>query len=111
MMGMDSALLEPEVVPVAGSLNVHQRQLLDWLAASKTNAQIGHAAGRSEKTVRNQLTRVYAKLYVCNRAQAVALHLRMQFETRRKEWRSTDDGVYEEAFRDIRPIGYKPGCG
>jgi two-component system, NarL family, nitrate/nitrite response regulator NarL len=58
------------------SLNEHERRLLEWLASGRTNAQIGRCAGRSEKTIRNQLTTVYAKLGVANRAEAVAVHLR-----------------------------------
>jgi DNA-binding CsgD family transcriptional regulator len=57
-------------------LNDHERRLLEWLAAGRTNAQIGLCAGRSEKTIRNQLSAVYAKLGVVNRAEAVAVHLR-----------------------------------
>jgi DNA-binding CsgD family transcriptional regulator len=57
-------------------LNDHEHRLLEWLAAGRTNAQIGQCAGRSEKTIRNQLTTVYAKLGVANRAEAVAVHLR-----------------------------------
>jgi Bacterial regulatory proteins, luxR family len=50
------------------------------LAAGRTNAQIGQCAGRSEKAIRNQLTHVYAKLGVANRAEAVAVHMRAQLE-------------------------------
>jgi DNA-binding CsgD family transcriptional regulator len=63
----------------AASLTDAERAVLHWLAAGRSNAQIGLCVGRSEKTVRNQLTRVYAKLGVTNRAQAVAMHMRMEF--------------------------------
>ena len=63
----------------ARTLSARDKRLLDWLAAGRTNAQIGQCTGRSEKTIRNQLTRVYAKLGVVNRSEAVAVHLRMQF--------------------------------
>lgn len=58
------------------SLTVNELALLQWLCAGRTNAQIGVARSRSEKTVRNQLTRLYTKLDVVNRAQAVAVYLR-----------------------------------
>lgn len=60
-------------------LTAIERAVLQRLAAGHTNAQIGQHLGRSEKTVRNRLTRVYAKLGVANRAQAVAVHMRMEF--------------------------------
>lgn len=58
------------------NLNDREQRLLNWLAAGRTNAQIGLCSGRSEKTIRNQLTQVYAKLGVVNRAEAVAVHVR-----------------------------------
>jgi DNA-binding CsgD family transcriptional regulator len=58
------------------ALTAGESMLVRWLAAGRTNAQIGQCLGRSEKTVRNQLTRVYAKLGAANRAEAVALFLR-----------------------------------
>ena len=53
--------------------------VLRRLAAGHTNAQIAQHVGRSEKTVRNHLTRVYAKLGVANRTEAVAVHLCMEY--------------------------------
>ena len=80
-------------------LNEHEQGLIGWLAAGRTNSQIGQCLGRSEKTIRNQLTVVYAKLGVVNRAQAVAVHLRM---TLTRSGPPTSDS---DEFRDIRPIG------
>lgn len=54
--------------------------LMEGLCAGMTNAEIAATIGRSEKTVRNQLTKVYAKLGVSNRAGAVALYLRRHDE-------------------------------
>ena len=64
---------------IGGAHNAREKQLLDWVAAGRTNAQIGQCTGRSEKTIRNQLTGVYVKLGVVNRSEAVAVYLRMQF--------------------------------
>ena len=63
----------------AVALTAAEHAVMHWLAAGRSNAQIGQCLGRSEKTVRNQLTRVYAKLGVVNRAEAVAVHMRMEF--------------------------------
>ena len=57
-------------------LTPNERRLLEWLAAGRTNAQIARCVNRSDKTVSNQLTRVYAKLGVVNRTEAVAVFLR-----------------------------------
>ena len=66
------------------ALTATEQSLLHWLATGRTNAQIADRLKRSEKTVRNQLTSVYAKLGVVNRAQAVAVHMRMQFGPRER---------------------------
>jgi DNA-binding NarL/FixJ family response regulator len=50
------------------------------LAHGRSNAQIGQCLARSEKTVRNRLTRIYANLGVANRAEAVAVQMRMEFD-------------------------------
>ena len=64
---------------VAAALTATEHAVLHLLAAGRSDAQIGQCLGRSNKTVRNQLTRVYAKLGVANRAEAVAVHMRMEF--------------------------------
>lgn len=58
-------------------LSPNEAALMHWLARGYTNAQIGLCAHRSEKTVRNQLARLYAKLGAGNRAEAVAIYMRM----------------------------------
>lgn len=52
-----------------------EQSLMEGLCAGMSNAQLAAVIGRSEKTVRNQLTKVYAKLGVNNRAHAVAVYL------------------------------------
>ena len=68
----------------AASLTAAEHAVLYWLAAGRSNAQIGQCLGRSEKTVRNQLTRVYAKLGVVNRAEAAAVYMRREFGRRER---------------------------
>jgi DNA-binding CsgD family transcriptional regulator len=58
------------------ALTAAERRLLEWLSSGRTNAQIGAGLNRSEKTIRNQLTQLYAKLQVANRTEAVAVYLR-----------------------------------
>lgn len=85
----NAAALQPELVEasaqlmptatIAAALTATEHAVLHLLATGRSNAQIGQCLGRSSKTVRNQLTRVYTKLGVVNRAEAVAVHMRMEF--------------------------------
>ena len=55
------------------ALTPAQCRLAEHLASGLTNRQIALALGRSEKTVRNQVTALYARLGVRNRAGAAAV--------------------------------------
>ena len=76
----EPVLTTPKLARASGAptprLNPSEIHMLEWLAAGRTNAQIAQCVGRSVKTIGNQLTRVYAKLGVVNRAEAVAMYLR-----------------------------------
>ncbi|MGK5683431.1 response regulator transcription factor [Actinoplanes sp. URMC 104] len=54
-------------------LTVREREVLQRLAGGDTNARIARHLGVTEKTVRNQLTAVFAKLGVADRIQAALL--------------------------------------
>jgi transcriptional regulator EpsA len=47
-------------------------EILDWIAMGKTNPEIGNILDISAFTVKNHLQRVFKKLNVSNRAQAVS---------------------------------------
>ena len=64
----------------AATLTANEHVVLRLLASGRSNAQIGQCLARSEKTVRNWLTCIYTKLGVANRAEAVAVHMRMEFD-------------------------------
>ena len=53
------------------SLSPREREILSQLISGLTNVEIGKSLFISEKTVRNQLTRIFEKLGVSNRAQAI----------------------------------------
>lgn len=55
------------------TLTRREREVLDYLRLGLTNGQIALALGTAERTVRNQLSRVYEKLGVANRAEAVSV--------------------------------------
>ena len=52
------------------TLSAREREILTELARGRTNLQIGRRLGLSEKTVRNRLSAIYAKLQVTDRTQA-----------------------------------------
>jgi DNA-binding CsgD family transcriptional regulator len=58
----------------SAKLTCTEREILKWVAAGRTNAEIAELRGRSEATIRNQLTLAFKKLGVSNRASAVRLH-------------------------------------
>ncbi|SNT62152.1 regulatory protein, luxR family [Streptosporangium subroseum] len=52
-------------------LTQREREILDLLASGKSNAEIARQLFLSQKTVKNHLTSIFAKLQVADRAQAV----------------------------------------
>jgi pimeloyl-ACP methyl ester carboxylesterase/DNA-binding CsgD family transcriptional regulator len=54
-------------------LTPRERTLLELIAQGRDNAQIAAALSLSEKTVRNHITSIFAKLEVDNRARAVVV--------------------------------------
>lgn len=63
------------------SLAPREREILAKLVGGLTNTEIGKALYISEKTVRNQLTRIFEKLGVSNRAQAIVFARDHRFDT------------------------------
>lgn len=56
-----------------GQLSPREREILALIAAGRSNAEIAQELGISDKTVRNQVTRLFGKLGVSSRAQAIVL--------------------------------------
>jgi DNA-binding NarL/FixJ family response regulator len=52
-------------------LTAREREILDLLAAGRSNGQIASALYLSPKTVRNNVSNVFAKLQVADRAEAI----------------------------------------
>jgi DNA-binding CsgD family transcriptional regulator len=57
------------------SLSARERDILERMAKGCTNLEIGRQLFISEKTVRNHVTRIFEKLAVHSRAQAIVLAL------------------------------------
>jgi transcriptional regulator EpsA len=53
-------------------LSAREREILDWVRMGKTNDEIGSILNISAFTVKNHLQRIYRKMDVMNRAQAVS---------------------------------------
>ena len=75
-----SFLAEPDCVLSTGGnslrfdeLTRRERAVLEGIAEGLNNSQIAASLGLSEKTVRNHITRVFDKLYVEQRCQAIVL--------------------------------------
>lgn len=62
-------------------LTPRERDLLELIAQGRDNAQIAATLALSEKTVRNHITHIFAKLEVENRAQAIVLARNAGFGT------------------------------
>jgi len=59
--------------PLLATLSARERQILAAVMAGRSNSEIGAALFVSEKTVRNSLTRIFAKLGVRTRTQAAVM--------------------------------------
>ena len=57
----------------ARRLSARERDIVSYLGLGYTNEQIAAACGSSPHTIRNQLSRAYAKLGVASRAEAVSV--------------------------------------
>jgi two-component system response regulator DevR len=60
----------PQVDPVLSSLSPQERRILDLIAQGKTNREISEALFLSEKTVKNYVSNLLAKLRMNNRTEA-----------------------------------------
>ena len=64
---------EPTADPLFATLTPRERELVELIAQGCDNAQIGARLDLREKTVRNHITSIFAKLQVENRSQAIVL--------------------------------------
>ncbi|NNL17378.1 MAG: helix-turn-helix transcriptional regulator [Boseongicola sp.] len=56
---------------VSSPLTPREREVLDGICAAKSNKEIARDLGVSDKTVRNQITGIFAKLVVATRLVAI----------------------------------------
>jgi transcriptional regulator EpsA len=67
-----SLKLLPQTSEEALGLSNREVQIMDWVAMGKTNSEIGSILNISGFTVKNHMQRIFQKLNVLNRAQAVS---------------------------------------
>jgi DNA-binding NarL/FixJ family response regulator len=61
----------PDVDEVFRELTPRERDILDWLAAGLTNAEIGERLHLSTKTIANNVSTILTKLHLTQRGQAI----------------------------------------
>ncbi|SOE88495.1 alpha/beta hydrolase fold [Caballeronia arationis] len=66
--------------PAFAMLTRRERDIVELIAGGRDNAQIAARLGLSEKTVRNHIPSIFAKLEVENRAQAILLARKAGFD-------------------------------
>lgn len=69
--GTQAAEVPDNNAPV-GELSVREMEIMEWVRLGKTNQEIGMILDISAFTVKNHMQRIFKKLDVLNRAQAVA---------------------------------------
>jgi DNA-binding NarL/FixJ family response regulator len=75
VQSLQPALAAPSA-PATLALSPRERDVLDGLAEGQAYKQIADKLGVSIHTVRNYIRRIYEKLHVCSRTEAVAKYLR-----------------------------------
>lgn len=62
---------------IVGTLSTREAEIMEWVKSGKTNQDIGMILNISAFTVKNHMQRIFKKLDVLNRAQAVTKYNRM----------------------------------
>ena len=68
---------KPEEIEINRTLSPREEEIMEWVKGGKTNQDIGLILDISPFTVKNHLQRIFKKLDVFNRAQAVTYFNRM----------------------------------
>lgn len=63
-------------IPQKANLSPREREVLECLAQGRAYKQISDQLGVSIDTIRTYIRRIYEKLHVCSRTEAVAKYLR-----------------------------------
>jgi DNA-binding CsgD family transcriptional regulator len=74
-LALQRTTARPPAAALSAKLTAREREVLGYLQLGYTNPQIASACGSAPRTVRNQLSAIFAKLGASTRAEAVALSL------------------------------------
>ncbi|MEM1152956.1 MAG: XrtB/PEP-CTERM-associated transcriptional regulator EpsA [Pseudomonadota bacterium] len=74
----DSMSLDAPDEALSCSLSAREREVLTWVSEGKSNEEIGAILGISRNTVKNHLKRIFGKMGVTARSQAVSVYLRQR---------------------------------
>lgn len=89
---------EATEIPCNCGLTLRERETLKWVGEGKSNFEIAVLMGLSENTIRTHLKKVFAKLGVYSRAQAVAA--------------AFESGILQSIHAaDLAKIGHRPDFG
>jgi two-component system, NarL family, response regulator DevR len=72
----------PEIDPQISTLSPQERRILDLIAQGRTNRQIGEEMFLAEKTVKNYVSNLLAKLKMNSRTEAAIYATRLEAENR-----------------------------
>jgi two-component system nitrate/nitrite response regulator NarL len=64
----------PDLMPIE-PLTERETEILELIADGRSNADIAQALSLEEKTVKNHITRLYSKLNITSRYDAIRLRL------------------------------------
>lgn len=67
----------PQIEDDSTRLSEREQEIMHWVGHGKTNVEIGMILGISQFTVKNHLQRIFRKIDVRNRAQAISRILAM----------------------------------
>jgi DNA-binding NarL/FixJ family response regulator len=73
----------PETDPLLGGLSPQEKRILDLIAQGHTNRQIGEEMFLAEKTVKNYVSNLLAKLKMNSRTEAAIYATRLQVKSER----------------------------
>ncbi len=75
-LAADESRMEPlQDQPPAEPLTARETEILDLIADGRSNAEIAQVLSLEEKTVKNHITRLYSKLNITSRYDAIRLRL------------------------------------
>ena len=70
------AALPGKQTPLVDDLTSREAEVLELVAGGRSNKEIAEALTLSEKTVKNHINNIFAKLHVCDRSQAMLYAIR-----------------------------------